>query len=89
MRLEIESLKSKNQEANSSEESESDEGEDDEVKLNFSNLKKIDRKSCSIVVPGGHGRKSTVTISGDSAVVYEAPEDEEADKGSNKAISGK
>ena len=62
-------MKSRNKHDNSSEESESEE-EDDESKLNFSNLKKIDRKSCSIMIPG---RKSRVTISGDTAIVYDAP----------------
>ena len=40
--------------------------------LNFSNLKKIDRKSCSIVITDGKGkgRKSWVTITGDTAVEY-------------------
>lgn len=87
MKLEVENLKNRNKQANSSEESDSDEGdEEDEVKLNFSNLKKIDRKSCSIVCPTA-GRKSRVTISGDSAVIYEAPEDN--GEGSSKAITGK
>lgn len=62
MKIEIENQKNKNKNQNSSEESESE--EDEEKLLNFSNLKKIDRKSCSIVVDK---RKSRVTISGDTA----------------------
>ena len=42
---------------------------DEEIQLNFSNLKKIDRKSCSIMV-GPLKRKSRVTISGDTAIEY-------------------
>jgi len=37
----------------------------EDIELNFSNLKKIDRKSCSIMIP--QQRKSRVTISGDTA----------------------
>ena len=46
------------------------------MELNFSNLKKIDRKSCSIMAPplSSKGRKSRVTISGDTAVEYESEE---------------
>ena len=46
--------------------------------MNFSNLKKIDRSSVSIV-PDPKKRKSRVTISGDTAVVYERADDD-ADK---------
>lgn len=69
MKIEIENLKNKNKCANSSEESDS-ENDEEEVLLNFSNLKKIDRKSCSIMV-ASQGRKSRVTISGDTAFEYE------------------
>jgi len=46
------------------------------MQLNFSNLKKIDRKSCSIVVNpiSSKARQSRVTISGDTAVEYESAE---------------
>jgi ribosomal protein L24 len=64
MRLEIENLKQRSKNQNSSEESESEDEEDEEMMLNFSNLKKIDRKSVSISVDK---RKSRVTISGDTA----------------------
>lgn len=42
--------------------------------LNFANLKQIDRRSVSIALHP-QGRKSRVTISGDSAVEYEAGDD--------------
>ena len=70
MKIEIENLKSKNKSQNSSEESDSEEEYDEELQLNFSNLKKIDRKSCSIMIDPLK-RKSRVTISGDTAFVYE------------------
>jgi hypothetical protein len=57
--------------------------------LNFSNLKKIDRKSCSIVVDPLKMRKSRVTISGDTAVVYERPEENEVDKSLNSTAISK
>lgn len=51
--------------------------------LNFSNLKKIDRKSVSIVVDK---RKSRVTISGDTAFEYER-EDNDDKSNNSTAIS--
>jgi hypothetical protein len=77
MKIEIENIRNKNKCANSSEESDSE--DDEEVLLNFSNVKKIDRKSCSIMV-GSQGRKSRVTISGDTAFEYETTEDGPNDK---------
>ena len=44
------------------------------MQLNFSNLKKIDRKSCSIMVDPVKARKSRVTISGDTAIEYQSEE---------------
>lgn len=57
---------------------------DEELQLNFCNLKKIDRKSCSIMVPP-LGRKSRVTISGDTAIEYEA--EEQIDKSYSTSVS--
>jgi hypothetical protein len=67
-------MKSKNKNCGSSEESESEDEYDEELQLNFSNLKKIDRKSCSIMVDPLKSRKSRVTISGDTAIEYESEE---------------
>jgi ribosomal protein L24 len=74
MRIEIETMRSKNKNGNSSSESESEDDYNEEAELNFSNLKKIDRKSCSIVVDPLKQRKSRVTISGDTAIEYESEE---------------
>lgn len=46
---------------------------DEEEILQFSNLKKIDRTSVSIMLP--KGRQSRVTISGDQTLFYESTED--------------
>lgn len=73
MKIEIETLRNKNKSANSSDESESEDEVDEEMQLNFSNLKKIDRKSCSIMIDP-LSRKSRVTISGDTAIEYESEE---------------
>lgn len=83
MRLEIENLKQRSKNQNSSEESESEE-EDEEQQLNFSNLKKIDRKSVSIKVDK---RKSRVTISGDTAFEYERNDDNEEKSNPSTSIS--
>lgn len=52
--------------------------------LNFSNLKKIDRKSVSIMVDK---RKSRVTISGDTAFEYERNDDNEEKSNPSTSIS--
>lgn len=57
------------------------------MQLNFSNLKKIDRKSCSIMIDPLHKRKSRVTISGDTAFEYEA--EENYDKSNNSTSVSK
>lgn len=75
MRIEIENLKARGKANDSSEEESEEEEADEETQLNFSNLKKIDRKSCSIVIGPLNGRKSRVTISGDTAFEYEREED--------------
>jgi hypothetical protein len=75
MRIEIENMKSRGKTGNSSEEESESEEADEEVVLNFSNLKKIDRKSCSIMIDPAKMRKSRVTISGDTAFEYEREDD--------------
>lgn len=89
MKLEIETMKSKNKNSNSSDESESEDEFDEEIQLNFSNLKKIDRKSCSILVSPfkAKGRQSRVTISGDTTVEYES--EYVYDKSNNSTSAGK
>jgi hypothetical protein len=84
MRVEVENLKIKCKRVNSSSsesESESKESDDidEEQKLNFSNLRMIDRKSVSIMIKPDFPRKSRVTIAGDIAIEYDANEDDEKD----------
>lgn len=57
------------------------------MQLNFSNLKKIDRKSCSIMISPLQKRQSRVTISGDTAFEYEA--DDNYEKSNNSTSVSK
>ena len=85
MKVELENLKIKCKQVNSSssecesEKSEESDDIDEEQKLNFSNLKMIDRKSVSIMIKPGISRKSRVTIAGDIAIEYEAIDDDQKD----------
>ena len=69
LKLELKTLMIKVEEFSSSE-SEPEEEVDEEELLKFANLKKIDRTSVSIMIP--KGRQSRVTISGDSAFLYDS-----------------
>lgn len=71
LKLEIENLmkKGKVNESDSESDSEKLSVNEDEVPQ-FSNLRKIDRTSVSIMIP--KGRQSRVTISGDSSFCYES-----------------
>lgn len=71
LKLEIKGLMAKPDNSSESEYENSEE-EDEEEMLKFSALKKIDRTSCSIMIP--NARQSRVTLSGDKSFFYEADE---------------
>lgn len=78
LKLEIKGMMAKKTESSSESEEKEEEDVDEEELLKFSNLKKIDRTSISIMLPkGGRGRESRVTLLGDMAFEYIAEEDEE------------
>lgn len=79
LKLEIKGLMSKKGESSSEEEEEAENDDvDEEEMLKFSNLRKIDRTSVSIMLT--KGRQSRVTICGDIAIEYDIDEEMEKDE---------